>query len=94
VGLEEDWEALEEALAEAGLSESILLGTPLGSEEEGQFDPGGCGSYFQTRKDVLANASRLARALARSPALAALLAPVSAILEAAVKAQRGLYVTF
>jgi hypothetical protein len=94
VGLDEDWEDMEAALEKAKLSTSIILGTPIGSDETVPFDPGGCGSYFQSREEVLANSVAVASAQARSQAMKAKLEPVSVMLNAAVKAGRGLYATF
>jgi hypothetical protein len=94
VGLDEDWEALGELLEQSGSSEAIILGTPLGSEDGRLFDPGGCGSYFQTRDEVRANSSEVENLQARSPMLRSRLAPIAEMLQTAVKAQQGMYITF
>lgn len=94
IGLDEDWEALQEALDASGLSDTILLGTPLGPEGGPLFDPGDSGTYFQTPDEVCENLVKIETTLEGSPELRARLEPVVAMLTAAKQAQQGLYVTF
>jgi hypothetical protein len=89
LGLGADWQAMGEFLEAHGLPESILLGAPF----EG-FDPGKQGSYFQSPQMVRDNLRRLDELVGRTPALARRVAPLRAMLEAAERRVRGLYVTF
>lgn len=93
IGLDEAWEKIGEFLEQLGLGEGVILGRPLESDGGVLFDPGGCGSYFQTPDDVRENLRKLT-ALGAQPEVAARLAPVATMLEAAVAGAKGLYVTF
>jgi hypothetical protein len=88
-GLGDDWQEVGELLEEHGLSEEILLGTPLDD-----FDPGKQGSYFQDPATVSENLRKLDEIIHSEPALTARLAHLRAMLDAAARRAMGLYVTF
>jgi len=94
IGLDEDWEELEELLKDSGLSDTTILGMPLGPEGGALFDPGACGAYFQTPGAVRDHLVKLEKLLARSPKLQGSLEPVVSMLTAAREVNQGLYVTF
>jgi hypothetical protein len=94
LGLDEDWEELGELLEQYGLDDAVIVGTPLGPDNDHLFDPGGCGSYFQTPTEVRANSSKVERLLVQTSTLNLQLGPVAAMLRAAMLAGQGLYITF
>jgi len=94
IGLDDAWDTLGDVLQQAGLKQSIILGTPLESTRGHQFDPGCSGSYFQTLAEVKRSLAEVEALQERTPALHARLAPIVNMLRAANEAGQGLYVTF
>lgn len=89
VGLGVAWQAIGELLAQHGLGEAIVLGRALDG-----FDPGKQGAYVQSPEMVAAHLRTVGELVRRTPGLAAPLAPLRSMLEAAAEQALGLYVTF
>jgi hypothetical protein len=88
MGLADDWQAIDEQLERAG-SSALVLGRPLAG-----FDPGRQGSFFQSENEAQQSLAALTALVEREPKLGALFAPAVGMLQEAVRAKRGLYVTF
>lgn len=94
IGLGESWATLDDFLKNTSRSLSAtLLGTPLGRKGL-YFDPGKMGSYFQSPGDVVQNIEIL-KNLEQNPLVnMSLLRLAEDLLINAIKAGKGLYVTF
>lgn len=88
MGLSDDWYEVDDQLQLAGL-QSLVLGTALAG-----FDPGRQGSFFQSEREAERSLAALTALVEREPQLSDLLAPALGMLQQAVRAKRGLYVTF
>ena len=86
------WGRLQELIAgDPGVVTSPILGTTIGPTGS-PFDPGKMGSYFQDARQVEANLGRLL-ALTRQSS-SDVVADAVRMLTQAMRAERGLYVTF
>lgn len=91
IGLDEDWQELQDILAEYISDESPILGLPLGPPGN-VFDPGRMGSYFQSESDVVRNLAFLGsldEKIFRETSSEAI-----EMLTIASRGGKGLYVTF
>jgi hypothetical protein len=92
VGLGAAWQSIQDLLArDPTLAVSPMLGSAIGPKDE-PFDPGKMGSYFQSPDDVRAHYRYLLSRASTEPSDD--LSQAMQMLEAAVKAKKGLYVTF
>lgn len=92
IGLGALWGRLQELIAgDPGVVTSPILGTTIGPTGS-PFDPGKMGSYFQDARQVEANLGRLL-ALTRQSS-SDVVADAVRMLTQAMRAERGLYVTF
>lgn len=93
IGLGDGWESIQELLpADVRFEISPILGSPVGSEQ-GVFDPGKMGSYFQSRDQVNASLDLLGRMHTRSTRSKVMSDAIEMIRKAKTAAS-GLYVTF
>lgn len=94
LGLGPHWAALHDLLALRWPELApAVLGSVIGPPEN-LFDPGKMGSYFQSASDAHAALERLTTLVRQQPTLQAELAELRGMLERAVDAHQGLYITF
>lgn len=93
MGLDQDYAGIASDLEQAGVGAALLLGTPLGTAPK-LFDPGRQGAYFQTEAEVRSSLGTLHQLVTKAPALSEPLAPLLGLFGQAVRAGKGLYVTF
>lgn len=92
IGLGASWEEIQELVSsDPGISSSPILGKTIGPPSR-PFDPGRMGSYFQTPDEVAASHEYL-MGLARQTASDKVPEAIR-MLEEALRAKKGLYVTF
>ena len=94
VGLGTDWETVQTMLAQHNpdLLQAVL-GRPVGPEGQ-LFDPGKMGSYFESAEEARQALDGLETLLREHPELSDGLADLRNMLQSAVDANQGLYVTF
>jgi hypothetical protein len=91
-GLGADWDEVQQMIAADPLmTESPVLGSTVGPPDD-PFDPGKMGAYFQTKQQVQRNYSNLTGLGVKQPA--STLNRAIQMLQGAVDAGSGLYVTF
>lgn len=93
IGLDMDWQAIEELLRETGSNPAITLGSAFGPAQA-RFDPGREGAYFQTAAEVNVALTELQALLQSNPSLTTDLLPLQGMLQECARTRRGLYVTF
>ena len=91
VGLGEAWMRVDSLLPRD--LRILALGKPLVSGETA-FDPGKMGAYFQSFDLVEYNRDSAKLELKHHPVLSEALTPIIQMLEVAIRAKKGLYVTF
>jgi len=92
IGLGAAWERLQELIAnDPDIVTSPILGVTIGPEDL-PFDPGKMGAYFQSPSQVAANYHHLLDLARESPS--DIVADAVRMLGQAVRAGKGLYVTF
>ena len=92
IGLGAGWDLIQDLVADDPAADtSPILGTTVGPDDS-PFDPGKMGSYFQSPSQAAASLRRLRDLARESPSDAA--ADAVRMLEQAVEAGKGLYVTF
>jgi hypothetical protein len=87
VGLGYEWERARDLLGEV-----VVLGKPFGPPTT-PFDPGKMGSYFQSPEDVELSRGKIDEALEDQPGETMIQRAVQMV-DAALRANSGLYVTF
>lgn len=94
IGLGEDWDEMDDYFREWQEDLSVtILGKPFGPTED-YFDPGKMGSYFQSPEEVAESLEKLIEHARAFPQRKHQLAQAIELLEKAVQAGQGLYVTF
>jgi hypothetical protein len=95
VGLAQTWEQARDCVMRLmpGAEDEVVLGYPFGPEGAA-FDPGRMGSYLRSAELARQHLGALTAAGSSLAALPTVLGPVQAMLQGAVSAGRGLYVTF
>jgi len=92
IGLGAAWEGLQELIANGpDVVASPILGATIGPEDS-PFDPGRMGAYVQSASQAAANYRRLLDLAREVPS--DVVADAVSMLEQAVRAAKGLYVTF
>jgi len=92
IGLGAAWVAFQEILADdPEIVTSPILGVTIGPDDD-PFDPGKMGSYFQSPSQVAANYRHLQDLSRDSPS--DVVADAIRMLELAMQAGKGLYITF
>jgi len=92
IGLGASWETVQDLIsADSALTNSCILGNTIGPQD-GPFDPGKMGSYFQSPEEVLQSHKYLLHLLGSENG--ADLENALHMLKEAVDAKTGLYITF
>lgn len=92
-GLGDQWRFVAEVLQHVVGNEAMMLGAPVGPRTN-VFNPGKRGSYFQPPAEVSRHLLLLKSAIRKFPSAAEPLEQLQALLQAAVAARQGLYITF
>ncbi len=92
-GLGDQWRFVAEVLQHVVGNEAMMLGTPVGPRAN-VFNPGKMGSYFQPPAEVSRHLLLLKSAIRKFPSADEPLIQLQGLLQAAVSAKQGLYVTF